>query len=295
MAAARGGFLVVTIDPAGAPAMEEVLQQEGVPLEPCDHAFFRARPRGCTITFYRSGKVMLQGPESERWGVRLGLPAGGGKGERALAFAPDRAAVGSDESGKGDYFGPLVVAAVHADPAGIALLEKAGVRDSKALADRRCTTLAGWIEREFPLALRVVMPADYNRRHRECGGNLNVLLAALHAECLQELLPRLAAGGGGRLVVDRFGPEARVRDALGGLPPGVELVQVPRAEEHPVVAAASILARAEFLEGLKRCSETAARNLPKGCGPAVPRTAAWIREVGGEELLARVAKVHFKV
>ena len=294
MAAARGGCLVVKVDPAGAPAMAEALQQEGVPLEPCDHAFFRARPRGCTITFYRSGKVMLQGPESERWGVRLGLPAPGAGGGGAAA-PDDRAAVGSDESGKGDYFGPLVVAAVYAPPARIGLLQEAGVQDSKALADRRCATLAGWIEREFPLARRVLMPSDYNRRHRECGGNLNVLLAALHAECLKELLPRLTAGGGGRLVVDKFGPESRVQEALGGLPPGVELIQVPRAEEHPLVAAASILARAEFLEGLKRCSETAARNLPKGCGPAVPRTAAWIREVGGEGLLEQVAKLHFKV
>ena len=275
--------------------VEEILQAEGVPLEPCDHAFFRGRAQGCVITFYKSGKLLLQGPLAESWAMRLagGVP----QGKDPAKDLPGGVVpvVGSDESGKGDYFGPLVVAAVYAPPEKWDLLQRAGVQDSKALADRRSLTLAGWIEKEFPSAHRTLMPEEYNPAWREADRNLNKLMGRLHAQVLRELLPHLEGAPKGLVLVDRFGPLSRVADALGPLPKGVKLLQIPRAEIHPVVAAASIVARARFLEGLQECSRRAATNLPKGSGPAAKETAARVVEIGGRDLLAQVAKLHFKI
>ncbi len=290
-----GGGRSITLKlPAGkARQVEEILQAEGVPLEPCDYAFFRGRTKGCVLTFYKSGKLLLQGPLAESWALRL---AGSIPREEREGFPGGRhPTIGSDESGKGDYFGPLVVAAVFAPPERWDLLQRAGIQDSKAVSDRKSLTLAGWIEKEFPTALRVLMPPEYNPAWESAGRNLNKLMARLHGEVLKELLPRLRGSQKGLVLVDKFGPRSRVEIEMGELPPGVTLLQVPRAEVHPVVAAASIVARARFLEGLEECSREAATNLPKGSGPAAKNTAARVVEIGGRDLLAKVAKLHFKI
>ncbi len=297
MTGAGGGSKSVTLKlPLGkARRVEEILQSEGVPLEPCDYAFFRGRAEGCVITFYKSGKLLLQGPLAQAWAVRLagGLPEE--KGGREDFPGGRNPTIGSDESGKGDYFGPLVVAAVYAPPDRWGLLQQAGVQDSKALQDRRSLTLAGWIEKEFPTAHRTLMPEVYNTAWQEADRNLNKLMARLHGEVLKELLPHLEGHPEGLVLVDKFGPQARVEGEMGELPPGIRLLQVPRAEVHPVVAAASIVARARFLEGLEECSRRAATNLPKGSGPAAKKTARRVVEIGGMDLLGQVAKLHFKI
>lgn len=279
--------------PEAAPSLESSLQELGAALEPCPHAFFRARVEGCVITFYRSGKLLLQGPATAQWAPRLELDPG----RRPGPPGPEeegRRTIGSDESGKGDYFGPLVVAAVLLPSSAAALADQAGVRDCKTVEDRRCLQLGAWLEREFPVAIRELFPEDYNRRYLETGSNLNVLLAALHSEVIRELLPRLEGPGPRRILVDRFGPEERLARALGPLPPGTEFIQIPRAEVDPAVAAASIVARARFLEGLKACGEEAASDLPKGAGPPVLQAARRVAAIGGRALLGKVAKLHFR-
>lgn len=157
--------------------------------------------------------------------------------------------------------------------------------DSKRIADPKALELGAAI-RHLPHALRRLDPLDYNRVHT-AAGNLNLVLADLHAAVIREL-----AAPGERVVVDRFAREDLVAGRLKDL--RLELEQRPRAEDDPAVAAASILARAEFLLALKELGEEIGFTLPKGAGYPVDRTARAILAAGGRALLERVAKMHFK-
>lgn len=197
--------------------------------------------------------------------------------------------IGLDESGKGDYFGPLVVAAVAADPEQEAVLRTWGVRDSKRLSDSRVKVLARQI-RSLPHVVVLIGPERYNRLYQEIG-NLNRLLAWAHARALENLLEQVDCS---RAIADQFGDRTLIESRLMARGRTIRLDQRPQAEAEPVVAAASILARAGFLEGLERLGTARALVLPKGAGPAVITAARQLIDSYGEDELARVAKLHFK-
>lgn len=268
------------------------------------HARFSVKALGVVLTCYTSGKVVLQGADLDTFVARFldGAPdASKSKttkpADTDLAF--DKPTAGSDETGKGDYFGPLVVAACHASPDQLGLLEEIGVTDSKALSDSRARMLAGKVEAAFEHEVRVIEPRQYNELHAATP-NINTLLADLHAEVHAALFSRVrgpAALGSleDTVVIDRFARDALVAGTLAarGVKPG-RLVQVPRAERHPVVAAASILARAAFLDGLQRASDECGTDLHKGAGAPTDLAAQRVWEIGGDDLLRAVAKYHFK-
>lgn len=288
---------VQTLDAEQAARLERELRASLPPdadWRPVPHARFSVKAEGVVLTCYRSGKVVLQGSDLDGFAARH-LGGVGAKGAGATAGGPALAftvpTIGSDEAGKGDYFGPLVVAAVFAEPGQAGMLAQMGVADSKTMADRRMMPLAEGLERTFDCEVRALPPADYNARHR-ADPNVNHLLADLHADALTALLARHP---GALVVVDRFGAEALVAERLrrrGAEPAG--LVQVPRAEAHPVVAAASVLARVHFLEGLARCEDEAGTDLHKGAGEPVDIAARRVWRIGGEALLGAVAKLHFR-
>lgn len=289
---------VYKIAPAAAAALESTLR-DGLPhaeWRTAPHARFALKSDGVVVTCYTSGKLVVQGAELTVFAARFledltAAPSKGAKkGDPDLAF--DVVTVGSDEAGKGDYFGPLVVAAVRAAPSDEAWLAELGVTDSKALSDDRSRRLAGLIEERLDFEIVRLGPEDYNARHAACG-NVNILLGAMHAEALAALLSRNADVE--QAVVDRFGEERHVltplRARVERLP---KIVQVPRAERHPAVAAASVVARAAFLDGLAACSDTAGTDLHKGAGEPTDVAARRVFAIGGRELLAKVAKLHFK-
>jgi ribonuclease HIII len=287
---------VFEIGPAAADALAAALEKELPPdaeWRRVDHARFAVKAQGVNLVCYRSGKLVLQGSDLDGFSRRFlaGLrPAGSEQREDAeLAFTT--ATIGSDEAGKGDYFGPLVVAAVHAEPAAATELAAMGVADSKTLGDQRMFPIAERIEQRFPVAVRSLAPVEYNARHR-ADPNVNHLLADLHAEALGELLQKHPAAA---VVVDRFADASLVKSRLRtrGFTPR-DFVMVPRAEAHVVVAAASIVARVHFLEGLRRCSEASGTELHKGAGSPVDAVARELFRIGGSKLLATVAKLHFK-
>jgi ribonuclease HIII len=258
---------------------------------PAPYAVFQVKADGVVATLYQSGKLVVQGSHLEDW-LRRYLPGIEAKGKAERGELPlDQPTIGSDEVGKGDYFGPLVVAAVFAEPGAPAeQLARLGVADSKTLSDVRVQLLAGQIERGFDHAIVALPPAEYNECWRALR-NVNHVLAELHARAIATLLARHP---GAMVLVDEFAAEGVVRKALAaaGAAPGTLVVR-PRAEAHPAVAAASILARAEFLAGLQRCTEQAATDLHKGAGAPVDAAAARVFRIGGRELLGRVAKLHF--
>ena len=194
-------------------------------LRGVDHARFQARGDGVTATLYTSGKLVVQGRDAELFVARfLDRPAAAPAKDAEEVFADGRAVrdvpwIGGDESGKGDYFGPLVVAAIRVGPEEAAKLRRGGVTDSKKVADATALRLGPALEASFPHAVRVLDPPEYNRRHAETG-NVAILLSELYREVVGE------DRGAGRPRPDRpvlEGPRAArlgVHGARRRAPPG---------------------------------------------------------------------------
>ena len=198
--------------------------------------------------------------------------------------------IGTDESGKGDYFGPLVVAAVWVDAQMAELLAGGGVRDSKKVSDSRAAQLARDIKGSAPHAVVVIGPEKYNELYEKIR-NLNKLLAWAHARVIENLLEKVSCD---TVVADKFGDERLIQNALMQKGRQVKLIQQVRAESDIAVAAASILARAEFLRRLADLSEKIGIDLPKGASSLVDDAGARVLRSGGEQVLGTVAKLHFK-
>jgi ribonuclease HIII len=198
--------------------------------------------------------------------------------------------IGIDESGKGDYFGPLVIAAVFVDATTQGELRLMQVRDSKKISDGRILEMAPDIKTICPHSVIAIGPQKYNELYAKIR-NLNRLLAWGHAKALETLLERVTCE---RAISDQFGNERLILNVLQEKGRKIVLEQRTKAESDLAVAAASILARAEFLLRLKRLSSEVGTTLPKGASPAVELAAKMIVKKHGQERLGLVAKLHFK-
>ena len=227
--------------------------------------------------------------------------------------------IGTDEAGKGDYFGSLVVAAVYIDAECREALSTFGIVDGKTLSKRRVQHLAELIRCRYEQHIVVVekMPTTYNSLYddfRRRGQNLNHLLASLHAEAIHTLAARVGAK---HVLVDRFSKNDLITSQLrerindepypqhatssslsGGLsqrtPLGMEIIQVPKAERDIAVAAASIIARDAFLSGMEALSEKYKMRLPRGAYQVIDAGREFIR-LHGSHALGDVAKLHFSL
>jgi ribonuclease HIII len=197
--------------------------------------------------------------------------------------------VGTDEAGKGDYFGPLVVAGVRVlGEEAARKLRETGARDSKTLSPLGARKLARRILESVGAEnanVVVLRPREYEVRRR-AAGDINKLLAEINVQIFEELKAEVEL-----FVVDEFAKTARSYIEP-RLPSGVKLVVRPRAEDDVVVAAASVLARARYLEEMETLSEEVGFELPRGA-THVLGAARRVVEERGEEGLAEVAKVHF--
>ncbi|OQW62920.1 MAG: ribonuclease HIII [Nitrospira sp. ST-bin5] len=198
--------------------------------------------------------------------------------------------IGIDESGKGDYFGPLVIAAVFVDATTQGELKLMAVRDSKKISDGRILEMAPDIKTICPHSVIAIGPQKYNELYAKIK-NLNRLLAWGHAKALENLLERVPCE---RAISDQFGNERLILNALQDKGRTIVLEQRTKAESDLAVAAASILARAEFLLRLKRLSNEIGTTLPKGASPTVELAARMVIKKHGQDRLGHVAKLHFK-
>ncbi len=198
--------------------------------------------------------------------------------------------IGTDEAGKGDYFGPLVVAAVYVTEATAVHLRAGGVRDSKTLTDKRIADLAAEVRRTCPCSVVAIGPERYNDMYAKIR-NLNRLLAWAHARAIENLLEQVECA---RVLSDQFGDERVLRQALMEKGRQIQLEQRPRAEDDVAVAAASIVARAEFVHRLEQLSRSFGVDLHKGAGPPVLTSGRRFVAQHGRAALAKVAKLHFK-
>lgn len=285
--------------------LQKMLEEQGATVNsgrPIDHGTQYKVSRGPdTVTlnvYHRSGKVSTGGKASsllaalEAWRV-----ARGGKGAARSSGAPSvrEAApdgtprVGTDEAGKGDYFGPLVVAGVRVlGEEAARKLRQVGVRDSKTLSVMGAMAMAlGVLDAVGEENVRVVTlgPREYEAR-RVPAGNINKLLGEINVQILGELEDEVEV-----FVVDEFAKAARSY-IQPRVPKGVRLVVRPRAEDDAAVAAASILARSRYLEEMDRLSKAVGFELPRGATHVIGAARRLVRE-RGEEALEDVAKVHF--
>ncbi len=200
------------------------------------------------------------------------------------------ARIGIDESGKGDYFGPLVIAAVFVDTSSEADIALLGARDSKKISDGRILEMAPDIRQACRHSVVAIGPQRYNELYAEIR-NLNRLLAWGHARALENILQQVDCS---LAISDQFGDEQLVLNVLQAKGKKVRLVQRTKAETDLAVAAASVLARAEFLHRLQRLSQEIGTSLPKGASSAVELAARMVIKKHGRERLGAVAKLHFK-
>ena len=204
--------------------------------------------------------------------------------------------IGTDESGKGDYFGPLVCAGVYVDESTAKVLVSCGVKDSKNLSDKRNLEIAQKIAETCKghYAIVEISPEKYNELYNQFkkeSKNLNTLLAWGHARAIEDVLSKVDCE---IAIADQFADERFIIGKLQERGKKIELIQMHKAEQNIAVAAASILARARFLDKLSKLSNEYGFNLPKGASPKVIMCAKKFVKTHGKESLQKVAKMHFK-
>ncbi len=198
---------------------------------------------------------------------------------------------GLDESGKGDYFGPLVAAAVALSGQEIALLDSLGLKDSKRHSRGRIKELAKTI-RKSPHSVVLISPAKYNQLYKRYR-NLNLILAWAHSQALENLLKETPVD---LAILDRFSRAGEFARALRKKGLKLEVMEEEGGEQYIPVAAASVLARDAFVSWVERASRRLGFELPLGSSsPKVKEAACRIAEELGGPSLRKYAKLHFKI
>lgn len=222
--------------------------------------------------------------------------AGQSASELAEAERQPRLWAGSDESGKGDFFGSLVVAAVVVDQTTAAKLRAAGVKDCKLLTDKKIRELEDVIKANVvDCSVLELKPEFYNLRYEQVasqGGKLNQLLASSHLTALSQVLERQPECQSA--LIDQFMTSPVLLRTLKQRFPSCAVRQQPKAESDLAVAAASVLARAQFLRTLEQLATAAGiEELPKGGSDRATACARRLARKFGRECLRKYVKLHF--
>jgi ribonuclease HIII len=260
------------------------------------YSLFAFKGEKVNVVGYQSGKLVVSGKNTEDF-VRDILEAEI-TGEPRLGYDavhnPEWFTLhaGCDESGKGDLFGPLVTACVIADGDMVREWIELGVADSKKLTDGSILKLDKAIRQTKGVVVKTAfarMP-KYNELYKKFGSNLNKLLAWYHGKSLNQALDERHAPWG---LLDQFTKQKLV-DAYIKERQDFKLVSRTKAESDPVVAAASIVARAVYVREMKRLSDEVGEPLVKGASGRVLAQAKAIVQKKGAEALKSFAKMHFK-
>ena len=291
------------LTPEQGQALHTLLESRSFTFRTVPYALFAGEKEKVTVVFYQSGKLVVQGKNTQEFvefvlepeilkEARLGYEA---------VLNPEMLLprLGVDESGKGDFFGPLCVAGVYVNESVVKALKEAGVRDSKLIgSDKRIGELADII-RNTPGCVTTVVPIGndaYNRLYIKMR-SVNAMLAWGHARVIENLMslkyqmnpPPV------RAISDQFASSKDVvAKALMGLGREIELIQRHKAEQDLAVAAASILARNEFVTRLAKLSKEFELTLPKGASAAVDAAAVKFLGKHGADKLPKVSKMHFR-
>jgi ribonuclease HIII len=294
--------------------LDELRSLDGAELPPGPYESWRVKLSDGTsqavAIMYQSGKLVISGhapafDQAVTIVEAIGKPIAPKRSPAppaASAEAPpeNEPHIGTDEAGKGDFFGPMVTAGVYVDDRVAKLLRTLSIRDSKTVGDRELRVLAGNIRdvvEEQKRAIIVLAPKRYNELYRQMrseGKNLNTLLAWTHTRVIEDLIrhglqPKF-------ILSDQFGDKRYIESRLlvDTRLSGVPIIQMHRAEADVAVAAASILARDAFLQWLEQAGKTLGLTVPKGASPKVIETGRLLVARLGSDGLKEYAKVSFK-
>ena len=269
-------------------------------------AVFRARTGNAVVTAYKSGKVLFQGarPEAEvlKWGEPLELTTKtSNNAKQNSTYTPPESLfsnnhIGSDESGTGDYFGPITTCAVYVKKEQIELLKEMGIQDSKKITDETIELLSkGLAELNTPYSLMVLHNEKYNQLQAR-GWSQGKMKTMLHHSVIESLLNKIDGEPYEGILVDQFcDPSIYINHLRSeGKSLADKTYFMTKAENYSIaVAAGSVIARASFVKEMNRLSEWIGFELLKGASQKVDQLAAEIIREKGEVALQSIAKVHF--
>lgn len=289
---------VCTVTEEQAEQLRLLLDGRGWKFSEQPYARWKAVLEKTNVVAYNSGKLTVQGGGTEDFVTFLLEPEILHTFTFGYEEEPAEEAVdphgGVDESGKGDFFGPLCIAGVYADEVTGPKLRAIGCCDSKLIkSSKKIMELSAGI-REIAgngWTAVVIGPESYNRLYAKFG-NLNRLLAWGHARVIENLLEKVPACP--RMLSDKFADERLTRRALLTRGREIRLDQRTKAESDVAVAAASILSREQFLRGMAKLEAEFGIELPRGAGPQVKAAGRSLMERFGASVFERCAKTHFK-
>ncbi len=279
--------------------LRTLLAESGFQFSAKQYTLFFAQKNNLSVAVYEKGpKVLVQGKGVEEF-VQFELEP---KilGEAKLGYeevhSPEmfEAHFGVDESGKGDFFGPLVVAGVYVDRGIARKLIDAGVQDSKRIgSDARIRAFAETIRKSTAGLIETVLigPERYNELYQKFG-NLNKLLGWGHARVIENLLAKKSDCP--RALSDQFADAGVIEQSLLRHGRKIDIEQRTKAESDIAVAAASILAREAFINWLERRGKELGLRLERGVSANVKEAAKKLVEMNGPQVLRGLAKVHFR-
>lgn len=280
-----------------------LLQDRGWEFYEVSYARFAAKKEKTNVVYYESGKLVSQGKGTQEFVEFLLEPEVLGQASVGYetVLNPDLLVprIGVDESGKGDFFGPLTIAGVYVNEEIVMKWREVGIQDSKNISsDKRMADLATVI-RETPGCVYSVVPIGneaYNRLYAKMR-SVNTVLAWGHARVIENLMEQGTKMNPApiRAISDQFAKDKNtVAKALMAKGKDIELVQRHKAEADLAVAAASILARDEFVQRLKKIGQQFGLEFPKGASAKVDKIAKEFVQTRGADELKKVAKVHFR-
>ena len=300
----KPALYTVKLAPVQAEKLKAILVAKGWVSFPVEHSAFAYKGPGVNVVHYGSGKCVVSGKGTEDF-VKFTLE-GEVTGEAKMGYEAENNPewfdehLGLDESGKGDVFGPVISACVIGDGQMVSMWREAGVADSKKLNDTKIAELDRRI-RETPgvvVKTTAMRMSKYNELHSRFGKNLNRLLAWMHATSATEALQQYEALHGRKPawgLLDQFTEEPLVQNEIARRGITFDLRMRTKAESDPVVAAASIVARAAFVRELDRLAADGGVALPKGAGMKPHRDAMEaLVDRHGPAGLVNFAKLHFR-
>lgn len=280
--------------------LKEKLTRDGFLFSPVQNGLWKATSASVTVTCYASLKLLVQGKECDKF-VETYM------GETVKKQQPQQTSllpqnnnslehdflcwIGTDESGKGDYIGPLVTAGVMVKREQVEFLTSLNIKDSKKLTDKFILQVAPKIKQNCVFSIITINPEKYNELYGKFK-NLNRLLAWAHSRAIENILEK--APECKNAISDKFGDESLIKNALFKNGKNINLIQRPKAESDIAVACASVLAREEFVKRTKTLTDIYKMEFAKGGGDIPTNQAQEFAKKYGKDKLKLIAKLHFK-
>jgi ribonuclease HIII len=276
----------ISLDPSKQNEISGILKEKNFIFLDNDHAFWRAKSKDLSVIFYKNGSLLLQGNENSINRIIDSFEGFLSPPQENNGFVYP--VLGLDESGKGDYFGPLVLGAAILDIPGEKEAAKKGVMDSKKISDRSIIEIYHGIKDSFIHETMIIEPPEYNYLYKKYG-NLNILMTDSYLKLVRKFQSRPFK----TVILDKFS-QSEARNSAFRKEIKCETFITEKGERFPAVAAASIFARYSFIEWIENKSAQLGFTLPKGCGSDAARLFLRLKSELPVEKFESLAKSHFK-